>query len=274
MSISIDKDLMNRHFSLHAGDYDSVTPIQATMGQRLLSQVGEHWSESSPTRILELGCGTGRLTAALTERFPKARITAIDMSAAMLQRASQRLPAAQVTWRQADAEEIDRWHDDPPADLIVSNAMIQWLIDPPAAIGAFRRHLQPGGLLAISTFGADTFRELRTAFAQAETALQRPHQSRTLDMMTAEKLARAADTSVTEEHLQQWFPEVRDFLRSLKLTGATLADPTAARPVDRTLYRHFLATYERLYRDPHHHEIPATWHCLYLLCHGRPCGRS
>ena len=49
---------------------------------------------AAPTEILELGVGWGRLTRHLLEVIPKARVTAIDFSRPMLDRAERNPPAA------------------------------------------------------------------------------------------------------------------------------------------------------------------------------------
>ena len=64
-----------------------------------------------PKEICDLGCGAGNVTAILAARWPGARISGVDTSAAMLARAAQALP--QVTWQQQSLGEwrapIARW---------------------------------------------------------------------------------------------------------------------------------------------------------------------
>ena len=51
---------------------------------------------TEPHLVYDLGCGTGNVTAALAERWPRARIIGVDASAAMLAQAAKALP--QVQW--------------------------------------------------------------------------------------------------------------------------------------------------------------------------------
>ena len=57
-------------------------------------------------RVLEIGCGTGSVTARLVAAG--ARVTALDQAPAMLEQARARLPEADVTWLEQTAAEIDR----------------------------------------------------------------------------------------------------------------------------------------------------------------------
>ncbi|WP_328317908.1 trans-aconitate 2-methyltransferase [Streptomyces sp. NBC_00388] len=77
----------------------------------------------TPATIADLGCGAGNVTALLAERWPHARITGFDNSPQMLEQArtyaGPRLgfaPADAATWTPAE-----------PYDLLVSNALLQWV---------------------------------------------------------------------------------------------------------------------------------------------------
>jgi trans-aconitate 2-methyltransferase len=98
----------------------------------------------APGRVYDLGCGAGNVTAALVGRWPHARITGVDSSAAMLAQAAQALP--QVHWEQHGLAD---WRADAPADVIYSNAALQWLPDHEHLFPALVQALAPGGVLAI-----------------------------------------------------------------------------------------------------------------------------
>ena len=53
-------------------------------------------------------------------------------------------------------------------DFAWSNLALQWMNDPPRAFAELKRVLAPGGLLMFSTFGPDTLRELRAAYAETD----------------------------------------------------------------------------------------------------------
>lgn len=104
----------------------------------------------SPRRVADLGCGPGQLTATLAARWPGAEVTGIDSSAEMIETArSEPVPAGadagQLRFERADARE---WQPAEPPDVIVSNALLQWI---PGHLPLLRRWaalLPPSGWLA------------------------------------------------------------------------------------------------------------------------------
>lgn len=98
----------------------------------------------NPSRVFDLGCGAGNVTRFLLQRWPQAMVTGIDSSAEMLGRAGRDFP--QIHWRQAD---IGSWQPEIPAELIYSNAALQWLDGHDRLLPALFRALAPGGVLAV-----------------------------------------------------------------------------------------------------------------------------
>ena len=97
-----------------------------------------------PGHIVDLGCGAGNVTALLRRQWPQARVTGVDGSAAMLERA--RASDAGVEWRQAD---IGAWSPPAPDDLIYSNAALHWLDDHAALFPRLLGFVAPAGALAV-----------------------------------------------------------------------------------------------------------------------------
>lgn len=275
MPSEIDKALLSRHFSLHAPHYDAVTPVQAAMGRRLLAAVLAARPGKGVRRILELGCGTGRLTEALHSSFPRASILAVDLAAAMVERASRRLTgASRVICRVADADRLaDELRAADRFDLVISNAMLQWLTAPGTALRHGRERLVPGGVLACSTFGAGTFAELRQAFAAAESSLGRApavhvHPVPTPDQWHALLRDVFDEGRVETETVVRTYPDTRTFLRTIKLTGATLANAQPT-PVDRPLYEALQQQYAERFPAAGG-GVRATYECVYLLGENAP----
>jgi trans-aconitate 2-methyltransferase len=95
-------------------------------------------------RACDLGCGPGNSTEVLIERFPEARVVAVDNSPDMLAAARKRLPA--VWFQLADAA---AWRPDDPLDLILSNALLQWLPGHERLFPRLLGLLAGGGTLAV-----------------------------------------------------------------------------------------------------------------------------
>ena len=98
----------------------------------------------APHDVVDLGCGTGTVTALLRARWPQARITGVDNSGPMLERARAALP--EVVWEQ---EDLAQWAPAAPPDLLVSNAALHWLDDHAILFPRLLSQLRPGGMLAV-----------------------------------------------------------------------------------------------------------------------------
>lgn len=103
-----------------------------------------------PREIWDLGCGLGEQAALLATRHPAARVRGMDSSPEMLARA-RALPA-RVEWVAGD---IARFAPDVPADLIFSNAALQWVDDHAILIPRLAASLASGGVLAVQMPVAD-----------------------------------------------------------------------------------------------------------------------
>ena len=96
-------------------------------------------------RAADIGCGPGNSTEVLRARYPGAEIVGIDSSADMIEAARKRLP--DVAFEVAD---IDEW-DGAGFDVILANAVIQWIPDHEALLPALIAKLDLGGALAVQT---------------------------------------------------------------------------------------------------------------------------
>ena len=95
-------------------------------------------------RIADLGCGAGNVTKVLRQRWPGARVTGVDSSPAMLDRARQADP--DVEWQFADLRD---WSPATPVDLLFSNAALHWLEDHATLFPKLASQVAPGGALAV-----------------------------------------------------------------------------------------------------------------------------
>jgi len=104
--------------------------------------------DGEPRTIVDLGCGPGHLTAVLRARWPGATVLGVDSSAAMIDRARADDDDPQTSYLQAD---VATWEPDAPVDLMISNALLQWVPDQLAVIERLSRHVTAGGTFALQT---------------------------------------------------------------------------------------------------------------------------
>ncbi len=125
----------------------------------------------APRLVVDLGCGTGALTASLAERWPGAEVLGVDSSPAMLERAAP-LASTRLRFEHAD---VARWRPAAPVDVLVTNATLQWV---PGHLDLLRRWvgaLADGGVLALqvpANFDAPSHRLMREVAESPEFA---PH---------------------------------------------------------------------------------------------------
>ena len=99
-----------------------------------------------PARILDVGCGTGRLGMRLSRELPRTRVTGCDLSRGMLSHALAGSRA--LDWVQGDAERLP--FADGCFDAVVSTEAFHWFPDQGAALAEFRRVLRPGGRILVA----------------------------------------------------------------------------------------------------------------------------
>jgi ubiquinone/menaquinone biosynthesis C-methylase UbiE len=95
-------------------------------------------------RIIELGCGTGVMTAAFVQAG--AIVTAIDHSTVYLERARER-GLERVTWTQLP---LDEWTGDATAEHVVATSVLHEVQDPQRLLNVVATALVPGGLVHIT----------------------------------------------------------------------------------------------------------------------------
>ncbi|WP_188192669.1 trans-aconitate 2-methyltransferase [Nonomuraea sp. SYSU D8015] len=110
----------------------------------LISRVGA----VNPDYVVDAGCGSGELTVELANRWPDATIEGFDSSPAMISKA-RRLETS-VRFAVAD---VATWRPDRPVDVIVSNAVLQWVPSHRDVLEHWMEELASGGWLAFQVPG-------------------------------------------------------------------------------------------------------------------------
>lgn len=98
-----------------------------------------------PSYVVDLGCGTGELTATLCRRWPGAAVHGVDSSPAMISKAP---PGP--TFEVADVRD---WRPARPVDVIISNALLQWISEHRELLARWVGYLAEGGRLAFQVPG-------------------------------------------------------------------------------------------------------------------------
>ncbi|MBP7275114.1 MAG: methyltransferase domain-containing protein [Kiritimatiellae bacterium] len=252
---------VSRRFGRAAATYDDAARVQAEAARRLVAQL---YDAPTPDRILDAGCGSGRLTRELAARFPRARITAMDVSGRMLESAARLHPAhLPVEWVQGD---FQRFHPSEPFDLVASSSALHWAENLREAVSRCASHLAPGGRLAVSIMLEGTLRELHAArAAAAPDADPRAALPLLADLREAAHAAgvdvlRGGDYELTSHHAGA--QPVLVALHAMGLTGGARFRPR--RPLTRRELRQLCENYERESRAADG-TIPATYRIGWVI---------
>jgi malonyl-CoA O-methyltransferase len=208
------KEIVERNFSRHARHYDAYDAVQRTIGAHLIARLGtERFA-----RILDVGCGTGAYTRLLHERYRGARTRGIDLSAAMIEEAGGRAAGEGIEFVLGDAETVAF---DAPFDLITSNACFQWFANLDGTLARCGEALAEGGLLAFSSLGPGTFRELGECLDAVLPARQ-PISARSFanqSELEAVLGRHFGDVSFTREVMTEEYSSLLELLSAIKYTG-------------------------------------------------------
>jgi trans-aconitate 2-methyltransferase len=137
----------------NAAEYHRVSDPQHGWGLRVLERLAPRAGE----RILDIGCGTGRLTSQISERAGGADVTGTDRSLAMLAQAITHYPGAAM-YVQADG--VDLPFPDRTFDAVFSTATFHWIKDHDRLFREIHRILKPGGRLVSQCGGGPNLQEL------------------------------------------------------------------------------------------------------------------
>jgi len=263
---ALDKRAVRAAFARAASSYDAHAVLQREIGERLIARLD--YIRLEPGTILDVGCGTGAPTRALSRRYPAAKVIGVDLVSAMTRAA--RLRGARLpfglgrAWGReryvcADAERLPF----APAsfDLVFSNLTFQWC-DPDTVFRECRRVLRPGGLLLFSSFGPDTLKELRAAWRAVDEGAHVHDFIDMHDLGDALVRARLSDPVMDAEILTLTYADVGVVLRDLKAIGAhNAAHDRHAALTGKARFARFRTAYETYRRADG--RLPATYEVVY-----------
>jgi trans-aconitate 2-methyltransferase len=135
-----------------ASSYDRMSDPQLAMARDVIDRLDLRGDE----RVLDAGCGTGRVTELLAQRVPGGTVIAVDGSEAMVQETRKRGLNAFA----ADLVELTL---DEPVDAILSTATFHWIDDHDALFARMHDALRPGGRMSVQCGGAGNVADVQEA---------------------------------------------------------------------------------------------------------------
>jgi malonyl-CoA O-methyltransferase len=217
----VRKQRIRQRFSRAAETYDAHAEVQKDMALRLLRELREGSGVKDVERILEIGCGTGYFTALLAERYPEARIIALDFAEGMAQLAGKRLAGKDNVSVLCEDGERYLAACAGPFDLICANSTLQWFDDLRAGLGQIGRLLSGQGCFAGVLFGPKTFSELAQGLSEVfgqEVRLP-PHGFSSKEKLESTLGGIFSRFAVQEELKKKTYATLLDLLDHIRKTG-------------------------------------------------------
>lgn len=268
MVSELNRQLVRRHFSSQADEYDRYARVQARVVDRLVAIAGEVGLAAG--LCLEIGSGTGHLSDQLWRRTPQLEPVVSDLAHTMTRRAAQRLNGCPAL----DADAASLPFQPNSICTVVSSSVYQWVDDLTAAFAEVERVLVPGGVFLFALFGEQSLHELRASHRRALAELEVGRPSHAQQFPSEQAVGRALRgsglqiTQLFSELEEDFHANVPALLRSLKKIGA--GNASSQRPPG-------LASRQVMQRmiDIYHAEfgsvagIPSTYQVVYGVA-GKP----
>ncbi len=258
----INLALLRRARNRSAAKHAQISFFSDEIAKRMLERL--EYIKLEPRVILDLQCGLGATSAALIKRFPAALIVPIDPALELLRK--HVAPKKAFPWFRKSSNRIcgeaTALPLAPKSVDMVWSSLLPLNFDAPNVIRELKRVLKPCGLLMLSALGPDSLKELRAAFAQADSL---PHVQPQVDMHDlGDMLAHEGfQTPVVDmEMITLTYPDVKTIARDLRAAGASNVETNRRT----TLFgKNRWAQMERAYeRKRNEGRLPVTFEIIYL----------
>ena len=257
-------------FSAAAGKYDEKAGVQQAVAEVLdrmfptlpLPERSAETGIPPAARILEIGCGTGLLTALIRRRYPGLWIDAVDVSARMISHARTRLGFdKRIRWRVADLHHVP---SKPRYPLIVSSSSLHWVCPLEEGLTKLALLLESRGRLVFSLMIRGTFGELRVS--RLRVAPHKPPMGNLPTLRQVRQGLQHAGLNVVDERKEirrVEYASAESFLRQIHeqgLTGGLVS--SAGIPLNRSELKELARDYQAHWKSGE--GVKASYHVAYF----------
>lgn len=209
----LDKQSVAESFSRAASSYDGAAAFQRLVADRLWSIVPDGMKIEC---ALDVGCGTGYLSAKVRDGLPSVHLTSLDLAPGMLEYARTQRPVAD-RWVCGDAESLPLAENQ--FDLVVSSLAYQWCENPDVWGAELHRVLNEQGVAIFSTFGANTLTELHDAWRAVDDYVH-VNEFIAVEQLRDQLQSAGLQVELVMEKHQLEYDDLKSLMRELKALGA------------------------------------------------------
>lgn len=237
----MNKELIQKRFSKNLNTYNDNAKIQRKMAEHLIQLLRKRNFKD----ILEIGCGTGVLTELAFNNLLFESYTANDIVSECEK--YMREISSEINFIPADIENFLKSNNN-KYDLILSNAVFQWIENYEAFISLLLTRLNSNGVLLFSTFGVQNFVEIKQVLNKTLPYIK---------IEEYERLLKNTSHIIEEEVHTLSFKTPIDILKHIKLTGANAIDETKWTKTD-------IQNFETKYRKICPDTLTLTYNPIYI----------
>lgn len=245
---SPEKERIKRHFARSLTTYEAEARVQEASARQLCDLVTLATGRREFGRILEIGCGSGVLSREITARFDFGELDLNDLAPESEACAPK---GRRIHFLPGDIEQIELPDE---LDLVMSNAVFQWLAEPDALLARLAEKMNPGALIAFSSFDPENCREVKSltgaGLAYPDGAAWRAMAERRFSLLGGH-----------EELVQLLFDSPEAVLRHLRATG--VGAPGAGRAWTRGALAAFSEAYRAHYSEGG--QVVLTYHPVLII---------
>ncbi len=235
------KELVKQQFSKNLTNYEENAVVQMIMAEKLVNLL----PKKEYKNILEIGCGTGFLTKLLNKNIKFDTYTTVDIVGECKDYIYSINP--DIKFIKGDIEKTELFGK---YDLIISNAVFQWITDFKEFINTLNTSLNDNGILAYTTFGKENFIEIRKVGKVSLDYFSK--------VEIKELLSNYSIEHIEEETIIKNFENIKNMLMHMKKTGVnSLSEKTWSIKEVNAFIKH----YKELYND----NVSLTYNPIYVI---------
>jgi len=260
-----DEKLKIKHcFNRAALSYDESDQLQFAMGEVLLQQLSEYELVAS-ANLLDVGCGTGKLTYELAKMFLDAKIFAVDIADKFISLAQNRLVTMPAQVLHADFDDMP--FADKSIDLVFSNMALHWSVDFDKSLMEITRVLNNRGMFAFSLPIQGTFAELIASQKPFNKVM--PHQFLAVESVTKYLQKQGYDVLMLKsKQYTCYFADLMQLVRSIKNTGANYVKPQHGTMTTKKYFVQLEKNYQK-FKTADTERLPLTYAIAFFIAQKR-----
>lgn len=235
------KELVKQQFSKNLTNYEENAVVQMIMAEKLVNLL----PKKEYKNILEIGCGTGFLTKLINNNIKFDSYTTIDIVGECKDYIYSINP--DIKFIKGDIEKTELFEK---YDLIISNAVFQWISNFEEFIQRLHKNLDTNGILAFATFGKENFKEVKEV---GKVSLDYYSKDELKELLSNYNIEH-----IEEETIVKIFEDIKNMLMHMKKTGVnSLSEKTWSIKEVNSFIKH----YKNLYKD----NVSLTYNPIYII---------